>query len=113
MEHTLIGAAVPEEGDGHPSQLLELGGQGRTHCQGNAGRHHAVGPQHSLAHVGDVHRAAFSLVGTGGPAEQLGHHQLGINPFGDAVAVPPVGAADIVVVAKVGTNAGGHRLLTG
>jgi hypothetical protein len=37
-----------------------------------------------------MHRATLSPVGTGGAAKELGHHQPGINPLGDAVAMAAI-----------------------
>ena len=56
MQHALVGAAVAEEGHGHPLVVvLELGGKGGPDGQRHAAGDDAVGAQHPLAHVGDVH----------------------------------------------------------
>ena len=60
-----------------------------------------------------MHRSALALVVPSGPAEQLGHHRLGVHALGYAVAVAPVRAADVVIVGEVGAYPGGYRLLTG
>ena len=111
MQNALVGATVTKEGNGHPSQVSQLGGEARADRQGYAGSYHAVSAQHALAHVGDVHRSALSLVGARGPAEQFGHHQLGVHPFSDAVTMPPVGAADVVILSQVSADSRGYGLL--
>ena len=114
MQHALVGSAVAEESHGDPLvAVLELGGECGADGQRDASGDDAVGAQHALAHIGDMHRAALALVGAGGAPEELGHHALGVNALGDAVAVSPVGAADVIVIGEVGANAGGDGLLPG
>ena len=77
----------------------------------NVGAYHSVCAEHTLVNVGDVHGAALALVGAGGLAQQFGHHLLEVNTLGDAVVVAAVRAENVVVVAEVGADARGHRLL--
>ena len=44
------------------------------------------------------------------PAIEFGHHRFEVRPFGDGMAVAPVGAGDPVLVGKVGAYPGCHRL---
>src|SRR5690606_6540371 len=55
VERALIVGSVTEEGDDHLSGLHLLGGEGCTHCDRNATRNDAVGPEIAFGNVGYVH----------------------------------------------------------
>ena len=61
--------------------------------------------------VSDVHRAALAAAVAGGLAEELGEHAVDGRALGQAVAVPAVGAGDVVVPAQGFADADGDGLL--
>ena len=61
--------------------LLQLGGQRGAGREAHAAADDAVGAEHVLVHVGDVHAAALAAAVAGRLAEQLGHHPLGSPPL--------------------------------
>ena len=71
----------------------------------------AIGAENIEPHVGDVHGAAQAPRGPRIAAHQLGHHAIDLGALGDAVAVPAMGARDVVVIAQGGAYPGGDRLL--
>ena len=101
----LVAGAVAAEGDRDRALAVELGRQARAHRQGRAGADDAVGAQHALADVGDVHRTGPALAQAVAPAVDLQHHPLHVAALGDAVAVAAVGRDDIVVVGQVFAHA--------
>jgi hypothetical protein len=87
---------------------------GTTYSVGvNACAHDAVGTEHALVDVGDVHGAALALAHSRRTAEQLGHHARHLHALGDAVAVTAMGGADHVAVPQMRADARRHRLLAG
>ncbi len=111
VEGSPVGGAVAEEGHGDSVGLLHLLGQRRAGGHGEAAAHDAVGAQHAHAEVGDVHGAALALAAAGALSEQLGHHVLQVGALGDGMAVPPVGALDIVGLSQVRHDARGSGFL--
>ena len=101
-----VGGAVADEADRHAAVLLELGRQRRAAHQRRARAENAVGAHHAQVQVGDVHGAALATAGAGGAAVELGEHAFDVDPLGDAVAVPAVGARDVVVLPEVHHDAG-------
>ncbi len=97
VQDALLERAVAEEADRDRAGVLELRGQRRAGRQAHAAADDAVGAEHVLVHVGDVHAAALAARVAGGAAEQLGHHALDVAALGDGVAVAAVGAGDVVV----------------
>src|SRR6266567_502559 len=71
----------------------------------------AVGTEHALGQVGDVHRAALAMAAAGLTAVDLGHHFADVNALGDAVAVAAMGTGDGVTVVKVAAYADRRSLL--
>src|SRR5690606_8360006 len=96
VERALIVGSVTEEGDDHLSGLHLLGGEGCTHCDRNATRNDAVGPEIAFGNVGYVHGTATALAIACRLAEELGKHPLHIRALGDAVAVAAMGGGDLV-----------------
>src|SRR5690606_24416196 len=109
----LVAGAVTEEGDPDPAGALHLGGQRGAADQRRPTADDAVGAQHALAEVGDVHRAAFAAARPGAPAVDLGHHLPDVDAFGDAVPVAAVGAGDRVPLVQVHAHPGGGRFFPG
>ena len=103
MQHALVCPAVTKEGHGYSSQVAQFGSQGRADGQRDAGSDHPVGTQHSLAHISYVHRPTLPFVGSGGPTEQFGHHELRVDALGDTMAMAAVGAANVIINTQVGT----------
>src|SRR5262249_19947998 len=68
---TLVRGAVAEEADRHLVGALALRRQARAAGQRRPAADDAVGAQHALADVGDMHRAALALAGAGGLAVDL------------------------------------------
>ena len=111
MHDALVDGAIAEEGDGDLVRASLAGGHGGADGEGDAGADDAVGAEHALGHVRDVHGAALALVGAGGALEDLGHHAPDVDALGDAVAVAAVGGGEVVGVGEVGADAGGDGLL--
>ena len=59
----------------------------------------------------EVHAAAAAVRAARGPAEQLGGQRPRLNPLGQRMAVPAVGAEDDVVGTEMRADADGDRLL--
>ena len=111
MELALVGRAVPEEGHGYASGVLELGREGGARGEGNACTHDAVGPEHPAVKVGDVHRPALALADARRAPEELGHHCLRLDALGEAVAMAAMGGGEGVARREVGGDGDGHRFL--
>ena len=60
MQDALLQRAVAEEADRDRASLLQLGRQRRAGRQAHTAADDAVGPEHVLIHVGDVHAAALA-----------------------------------------------------
>jgi hypothetical protein len=82
VHRALRGSAVSKEADGHLIRSFDLGSQARATGQRAACADDPVRAQHTFVYIGDVHRAAFALVGAAGAAEQLAHHLLGVRALG-------------------------------
>jgi len=112
VKDALTGCAVAEEHDAHlicpPNLRAEADARGNR----DVGADDAVGSQHSLVDVGDVHRSALATVGACGLAQKLGHHLVDVDAFGDAVVVTAMGSQDKVVIAEMGRYACRDSLLT-
>src|ERR1700728_182924 len=81
----LVAAAVAEERNADPAGALDLGGKRGPADQRRAAADDAVGAEHALGQVGDVHRAALAVAASGPAAVDLGHHLADIDALGDAV----------------------------
>ena len=74
-ERALVGAAVAGEGDATCVGALDLGRQADAADERRAAADDAVGAEHALVEVGDVHRAALAVADAGLLAVDLGHHR--------------------------------------
>src|SRR5262245_37308820 len=108
----LVARAVTEERDADAAGALDLGGQRRPADQRRPAADDAVGPEHALGQVGDVHRAALAVAASGLAPVDLGHHLADVDALGDAVAVTAVGAGDRVTVIEVAAYTDRGSLLT-
>src|SRR5690606_4848536 len=81
-----------------------LGRERRATGEGNAAADDAIGAQHALLDIGDVHRAALAFAEAGRLAHQLRHHPVDVHALGDAVPVAPVRGGDVVAVRELGAN---------
>src|SRR5215469_10158634 len=109
----LVARAVTEEHDADAAGALDLGGQRRPADQRRPATDDAVGAEHALGQVGDVHRAALAMAAAGPAAVDLGHHLAYVDALGDAVAVAAMGARDRVTVVEVAAYADRRSLLAG
>jgi hypothetical protein len=107
----LVGGAVAEERDRDAAVALVLGRERAPADQRRATADDAVGAEHALGQVGDVHRAALAPARPGGLAVDLGHHPDRVDALGDAVPVAAVGGGDRVAVVEVRADADGRGLL--
>src|SRR6516164_4676457 len=107
----LVAAAVAEERDADPAGALELGRQRGPADQRRPAADDAVGAEHALGQVGDVHRAALAVAAAGLAAVDLGHHLPDVYAFGDAVAMAAVRAGDGVAAVEVDADADRRGLL--
>src|SRR5205085_11875790 len=107
----LCAGPVAEERHAHPAGALELGGQGRPADQRRAAADDAVGAEHALGQVGDVHGTALAVAAARLAAVDLGHHLADLHALGDAVAVAAVGAGDGVAAVEIAADADRRGLL--
>jgi hypothetical protein len=59
-----------------------------------------------------MHRPSFPFAVTGRFPEELGHHQLHLSPFGDAVAMAPVRTQHEILPPESATYARGNGFLS-
>src|SRR6516165_10385851 len=111
QRRALVARAITEERDADAAGALELGGQRGPADQRRPAADDAVGAEHALGQVRDVHRATLAVAAAGPAAVDLGHHLADINAFGDAVAMAAMGAGDGVTVVEVAADADRRRLL--
>ena len=109
----LVEGAIAEECDGDTAGLALLGGQRGAARERRSAADNAVGAQHALADVGDVHRAALAFAQAALAPEDLLHHAVDIAALADAVAMPAVGAGDVVGSVELHADADGRCLLAG
>ena len=112
MQRPLAGCAVAEEYDAHLVGPAHLGAQTDARGHRNVRADDAVCAEHALVDVRYVHGAALAAVGARGLAQQLGQHLVDVDALGDAVVMAAVSPEDEVIVAQVGADARGHRLLS-
>ena len=111
MEVRLVGRAVAEERDRHPA--LALGRQRGAERGGDRSADDAVAADQPVLQVDHVHRAGTAAAHPGGAAQHLGRERRGIGPFGERMAVAPVGAGQVVVGRQRETCSNRDRLLPG
>ena len=109
---TLIAGAVPRKRDGDRQLAfriwpVDLVGDRRTHRDRRARADNAVGAQHALVDVGDVHGAALAVAQAFLASPDLLHHPFDIAALGEAMAVAAMGRDDLVSVGQMLANA--HR----
>ena len=112
VEHALVHRAVA--GDHHRDvvgRVVVLDAEGRAEREQVARTDDAVGPEHTVRAVGDVHRAAAPAAQPGLLAIHLGHHALQVGALGDDVPVAAVAGIEVVAVAQGAAHGRGHRLL--
>ena len=80
---------------------------------GGAGADDAVGAQHALVEIGDVHGAALALAQAVAAAVDLLHHADDVAALGDAMTVAAMRGDDVVVVGELLAHADGDRFLAG
>ena len=110
VEDPLVGRAVAEEAEHHAVFAFHAQAvRGADRDCGRAGDD-GIRAEHAVLHRGDVHAAALPAAVPGFPPEDLGHHQAQLEALGDAVAVAPVRARDVVAGPERGARAHGDRL---
>src|SRR4051794_12021165 len=112
MQSSLFGSAVPEETDRDLVSLVNFSGETRATGERRPAADDAVGTEHALIHVRDVHRPALAFAGTGGFPEQLGHHAPRLHPFSHAVAMAAMSRSHVVGVGQVRADADRYCLLS-
>src|SRR5215467_16276277 len=108
----LVARAVTKEHDADAAGALDLGGQRRPADQRRPATDDAIGAEHALGQVGDVHRAALAMAAAGPAAVDLGHHLAHVNALSDAVAMTAMGTGDGVTVIEAVAYADRRRFLT-
>ena len=93
------------------SSPLVVGGEREAGGDRQVAADDPVAAHEAALAVEDVHRAAAAAAGPVDPAEELGHHALGVGAAGDRVAVGAVGADQVVLVAHHRGGADDRRLL--
>ena len=109
----LVRAAIAGERDRDGAASQCLGGQCRADHQRRPAADDAVGAEHAAVEIGDVHRPALAAAQPAFLGEQLLHHQNRVAALGDAVAVPAMGAGDVVLRPEMRAHADGRSLLAG
>ena len=95
-----------------PHPAVDLGGQRRAHRDRRAGADDAVGAEHALVDIGDVHRAALALAQAVLAAPDLLHHPVHVAALGEAMAVAAMGGDDLVALGQMLAHADGDGFLT-
>ena len=81
QDRALVGGTVPVEGHRHAAGLERLRRQRCPAGERTAGADDAIGAEHALGKVGDVHRAALASAHAVALAEDLLHHPVGSTPL--------------------------------
>ena len=110
VEDALTERAFAEEADRDAILPEHLRGVRRPGRQRRAAAHDRVRAQVPVLVVRDVHRAAFAAAVPGFLAEQLRVHAIDHGALGEAVAVAPVRAGDVVVWPQRLADADRYRL---
>ena len=109
VERTIADSAIAEEGDADLVGLQQLKGVTRTCRLQDAGTHDAAGTHHADFGRKQVHASASPPRTTRLTPEQLCHQFSGWHTFGQRVTMSAMRTEDGIVVAQVGTDAGGNR----
>ena len=96
----LFTAPSPKKATATRSDSEELEAVARPGGLEDARADDPAGPHHADLGREQVHAAAPAARAARGPAEQLGGQRRGVDPLGQRVAVPAVGAEDHVVGAE-------------
>src|SRR4029077_5027916 len=96
---SLAASAVPQSRGGARARGSSVAAHGPA-GEGRPAADDAVGAEHALGQVGDVHRAALAVAAAGLAAVDLGHHLADVHALGDAVAVAAMGAGDGVTAVE-------------
>ena len=111
----LIAGTVAGKGDGDLEAIRALaidpGRERRAHRDGGTRADNAIGTQHPLVDIGNVHRAALALAQTFAAAPDFGHHAVQLAALGQAMAMAAMGGDDLVLDIEVLAHAHGHRFL--
>ena len=82
----LIAGTISGKGDGDLETIralaIDLGRERRAHRDRGASAHNAIGTQHPLVDIGDVHRAALALAQPFAAAPDFGHHPIQFAALG-------------------------------
>ena len=110
-ENAFLGCAVAEEGDGDLLGLAAAKGQRIAHGERNGRADHGRSADHIVAHVDEMHRAAFAAGNAGRFAVELGHHALEIAALGEIGGVPAIGRRDDIAGLQRVAHADSDELL--
>src|SRR5207244_7262060 len=110
VEDALTERAFAEEADRDAILPEHLRGVRRPGRQRRAAAHDRVRAQVAGGGIGDVHRSALPFAVAGLLAEQLRDYQVRHRALGEAMAVAPVRAGDVVVWPQRLADADRYRL---
>ena len=79
----LVGCAIAREAHRDRAGVQRLGGQCGADHQGRAAADNAVGAEHPLIEIGDVHRAALAAAEPVLARKELAHHPDNVAALGD------------------------------
>ena len=113
QQHPLVNRPIAEKRHRNSRLAAHLEHIGRPAGHRRPGPDNAIGAKNPEVKVGDMHRAAASLVITALLAEQFRQHARRITALGQDMAMAAMGAGDHVVRPERRTNPDGHRLLAG
>ncbi len=111
MKGPFIGRTVAKEDEHYVIAMLQLEAEPDARCHGHAPGHNSIRTKIARCHVGHVHGAAAPAAVARLLAHKLGHHQRGLRPFGDAVAMAAMSAQDVVAEAQGSARANRRGLL--
>ena len=109
---SLVGTAVAAERHGNGAVAANLGGERGPSRQRRRTTDDGIRTEHSFGQIRDMHRAAFAFAQAVSPAIDLVHHPLHLAALGDAMAMTPMGRADLVGIGQVHADADCVAFLT-
>ena len=105
MKDALIRCTIPEERNRYLVGVANLRGERCARSKRHGCADNAVGTQNIERHVGHMHRTTHATTVATRLTHQLSEHPIHARALGNAVAVPPVIASDVVVWPKMKAHA--------
>ena len=100
MERTRAEGAIPKQDDRDRVLPRHLQRQGDAGCDADIAADHGMRAKKAAGRICDVSPAAFALVGSAGPAQQLRHETAGIDAARDGRSDGPATRQKLVLRCK-------------